>query len=193
MDAYYYLMAQVPALVAGAGPAMASADFLLLCRDLLPKSEYKALIALSIDPPKEEGGTGKVRLEKGWYRYERSLRNALAGLRAQRLGREYISTEEDISFEAQTDARAALGAESPLEGEEMLIARRIAFIEAVLGTEWFSREGAAAYLLITKLLERRARFREEEGFNEYKRIYTGIMEGSGYSDQLTSAESGLGE
>lgn len=191
MDAYYYLMAQLPALVPGRAPLMGSTQFLELCEQLLPPKEYALFSSLSLIP--QAGDTHPVSLTRAWYRYEISLRTQLAVLRAQRLSRPVPVVEGDTDLRSQADARSAMALESPLEAELFLIDRRVAFLDELQGSSWFDCGSAAAYLLKTMLLERRALFREEEGFSEYKRIYAAIMENAAQTVPASSISSGLGE
>lgn len=191
MDAYYYLMAQLPALVPGRAPVMGAASFLELCEQLLPPQEYAAHASLSLTP--QPGQSHPFTLAAAWYRYEISLRNQLAALRAQCLSRAGPPVDGEADLRSQADARAATGFDSPLEAEIFLIDRRLAVLDELQGTAWFNRDSAAAYLLKTMLLERRALFREEEGFSEYKRIYAAIMEHAAQGVPASSISSGLGE
>jgi len=49
-------------------------------------------------------------------------------------------------------------------------------IERFQGLDYFDRDTIYAYYLKLLILERRSKFRAEEGFMEYKKIYASVME-----------------
>jgi hypothetical protein len=129
----------------------------------------------------------------GWRSWERALRLHLARLRFQRLkpegGAAPASPPEGMA-QAAAVAKAALAIESPLEAELFLDKSRWDTIEALQGTDYFSRDTIFGYFLKLLLMERRSFFKTEEGFAEYQGLYASIMEAAGGRASVTSIESG---
>ncbi len=107
----------------------------------------------------EAGGRTGVPLLGEWARYEVSLRQALADVRAKRLGR--ASGREDLAADLGTGradvapvVREWLHAEDPLEGERRLERARWAWISERDDWFGFSRTELVAYALRLMLLER---------------------------------------
>jgi hypothetical protein len=113
-----------------------------------------------------------------WRNWERSLRLNLARYRAQRLKREGGATIDppDYPADAAAAAKVAAAMDSPLEAEIFLDKARWDAIELFQGIDYFSTNTLFAYLLKLRLLERRALFKAEEGFAEYKGLYASIKE-----------------
>ncbi len=189
MDAYYYLMAQMPSLAKNSPAPITSKRFLELAQELLPATEYQFLRNVGLSPralgtSTQKDGPKVAALTQAWWARESSLRLELAKLRSQNLafGQEElqeIEQEEDVDTDIQAAARQAMGIPSPLEAENFLFEHRFNEIEHLKTSAPFSRNSASAYLLELLLLERQALFMEEPGFNEYKRIYSAIMNSSG--------------
>jgi hypothetical protein len=134
-------------------------------------------------------GTSSAFIDQ-WRTWERALRLNLARYRAQRVKREGTAPAEAPEYPANAAAAAKTAAamESPLEAELFLDKSRWDAIEAFQGLDYFGRNTIYAYLLKLLLMERRAAFRTEEGFREYKGLYASILETAGRAS--TSNESG---
>lgn len=188
MGSYYYLVAQLPYLSYGSAASMASDRFVELCGDLMTGSDSallrRCVLAPEIASP--EAPTGSALLDS-WFAWERTLRLNLARARAANLKREAGGLPEAPAdpADAAAVAKNVLSIESPLEAEQALDRARWAAIESFQGFDYFGRDVAYAYLLKLLLLERKALFRVEEGFAEYKAIYASVMEAA-----PTSIESG---
>jgi hypothetical protein len=111
-----------------------------------------------------------------WRNWEKSLRLNLAKLRAQNLKRDF-SSQEDASSEldAATIAKTAMTMDSPLEAEMYLDKARWDFIDSLEGLDHFSENAIFAYHLKLSINERYCKFKEDEGFAEYKRLYASII------------------
>ena len=178
MASYYYLVAQLPYLSYGFPSPMETRKFRELCVDLMDGNDLALLERCSLDPAVSGGESTGSPLIDGWAAWERALRIHLAKFRAARLKRE-DAVLPDAPFEpldAAAAARAALALESPLEAELQLDRSRWAAIEALQTGNYFSRDTVYAYLLKLLILDRKALFRVEEGFAEYKAIYASVME-----------------
>ena len=189
MGAYYYLVAQLPSLVYGQEPPMSSARFRDLAQAQLSEEDAALFTLLSLDPQPgpaagrpsyaEAGGPSGSDFIDKWRDWERALRLNLARLRASRLKREGAAPVDPpvVPADAASGALQALAAaENPLEAEILLDRARWNAIEQFQGISAFSRNVVYAYLLKLLILERRASFRAETGFAEYKSLYASILE-----------------
>jgi hypothetical protein len=198
---YYYLAAQLPYLVYGQAAPMSSQAYRELCRTLLGSGDRALLECCSLDPDPgavfpaygEPPPSGACEFINRWRNWERALRLNLARYRAQRIKREGGAPVDppEHPADAAAAAKAAAAMDSPLEAELYLDKARWDAIEAFQGLSLFSRNMIFAYLLKLLLMERRALFKTEEGFSEYKGLYAAIMErASGTGAASTSIESG---
>jgi hypothetical protein len=195
VGAYYYFAAQLPYLVYGQGEPMSVSRFRDLCQTFLEPQDREDLDRCTLDIPNTAPsslppvyGEPKALHSEfigAWREWERSLRLNLARFRAQKLKREALDAPEYPSDAAQA-AKAACALESPLEAEILLDKARWDAVERLRGLDNFGSNFIFAYLLKLSLMERRSSFKTEEGFIEYKTLYTSIME-----SWFPSAESGL--
>jgi hypothetical protein len=131
-----------------------------------------------------------------WRNWERTLRLNLARHRAARIKREGGVEAPEYPADAAAAAKAAVSMDSPLEAELFLDKARWDAIEAFQGLNYFGRNTIYAYLLKLLLMERRSLLKTEEGFAEYKRLYTSILDDASQRNDLsgtaalTSVESG---
>jgi hypothetical protein len=189
----YYLIAQLPSLTHGQAVSMSSAAFQDLCRGFLSAADAALLDRCTLDPagmpevniqePAYAGifpATGSDFIDT-WRNWERALRLNLARYRAQNIKREGGASVDPPEFpaDAATAAKTAAAMDSPLEAELFLDKARWDAIEAFQGLDYFNRNTIYAYLLKLRLLERRALFKAEEGFAEYKGLYAAILAASG--------------
>ena len=188
MGSYYYLGAQLPYLIYGQNPPMSSQDFLALARDQMSSADAALLDYCTLDPsPYREGDTGPSYTEQErsthstllnrWKEWERALRLNLASNRALKLKREGVTQADApvIPADAANVAKNAMAIESPLEAEIFLDNARWNAIESFQDLSVFSESSIYAYLLKLLLMERRAAFKTEDGFDEYKGLYAAIL------------------
>jgi hypothetical protein len=177
---------------------MSSEAFKELAKPLLSKKDAALLDLVSLDPlpPVKANGDNEDKnptedkaapyTEKAahsgssfidrWREWERVLRLNLAKYRAAKLGRP-VPEAPVVPVEAAIAAEKAVGAAvSPLEVEIQLDKARWNAIEVLQGNFYFDRNTIFAYLLKLLILERRVSFQVEQGFSEYKSLYTSIME-----------------
>ena len=81
----------------------------------------------------------------------------------------------EVPADAVLVAKAAVAIENPLEAELFLDKARWNFISDLQGMDIFSKSAMYAYLLKLLLMERRMAFEFDEGFTEYKALYTAIL------------------
>jgi hypothetical protein len=188
VGSYYYLVAQLPSLSYGAPAPMSSGRLRELCAELMAEDDAALLnrCVLVPDPSPTETPTGSPLID-AWLAWERAVRLNLARARAGRLKRDAATLPEAPAdpIDAAAVTKNVLAVESPLEAEQSLDRARWAAIESFLGFDYFGRDTVYAYLLKLLILERKALFRVEEGFAEYKAIYASVMEAA-----PTSIESG---
>ena len=197
--AYYYLVAQLPGLVYGQPAPMSSTRFRELAAQALSPEDAALLGAFSLNPwdtsLKPGAESGCPFLDR-WREYEAALRLNLAKYRVAKMKREVPADIPDYPADAAAAAKAAAALDSPLEAELFLDGARWQAIGLFQGLNYFDRNTVYAYLLKLLLLERRACFRTEEGFAEYKGLYAAVMgaAGSGALPQAgTSSSNESGE
>jgi len=196
VGSYYYLMAQLPALVYDQKPPMSSGDFKALAKTLLNEEDAGLLEQLSIDPD-PQSGEGPAYAEStqstgcgfidGWREWERTFRLNLSRQRATRLKRESSHSVEPPFVPADaavTASKVVIGEASPLEAEFLVDKARWNAIEGLESNVYFHRNNIFAYFLKLLLLERRQAFNTDRGFSEYKSLYAEIVD---------SAHQSLGE
>jgi len=179
LGAYYYLMAQLPAMSREAPAAISFARFREVALRFLSPRDGDILARLALEPPRSALPTGSPIVDE-WFAFERSLRLSLERVRAQALGRECAQSGEDGSnayamLEALPIARAAAAMDNPLAAERYLSAARIDFIERASSLRHFDSEAVFAYGLTLLLREREASFASDAGLTEYKKIYNRIL------------------
>jgi hypothetical protein len=163
---------------------MSSGRFRDLARTQLSAEDAALLAFLAFDPessgwsyaPETPSGSGFI---DNWREWERALRLNLARLRASRLkwdGGAPVDPPAVPADAAGAAQRALAAAENPLEAEILLDRDRWNAIERFQGIPVFSRDAVYAYLLKLLILERRALFKTEAGFAEYKSLYASILE-----------------
>jgi hypothetical protein len=180
-------MAQLPGLIYGQPAPMSSARFRELALQALSPEDAALLGSFTLNPfarvpagvsPREGGSSGCPFLDR-WREYEKSLRLNLAKYRGAKIKREAPADIPDYPADAAAAAKAAAALDSPLEAELFLDESRWRAIDLFQGLDYFDRNTVYAYLLKLLLLERRACFRTEEGFAEYKGLYAAVMEAAG--------------
>lgn len=127
----------------------------------------------------------RSRLFGAYYRWELTLRNELARLRAGRLG---VPAEKhvrpgSVEWDGLRAAQAAFQAESPLDGELVIERERWNVVERLQVGHYFDTEALAAYGLKLRILERLARFETERGRTAYGEVYNDILGAAGAPGQ----------
>jgi hypothetical protein len=189
--AYYYLAAQLPALSYSQPAPMSPDAFKALALGWMDGDDAALLECVNLDPEPRVQTEGSAYAEipepvdpdfiDRWRVWERALRLNLARYRAGKLRREGAAPQDapDWPADAVAAAKAAAAMDSPLEAELFLDRARWDAIDGFQGYQYFSRNTLFGYLLKLKLLERRALFRAEEGFAEYRGLYDAILAEAG--------------
>lgn len=189
MGAYYYLVSQLPSLSYTGSTSIGTKEFRELCRTFLSAKDFALLPYVRLDPE----GNQPLSLGQGyqlnpetlgsslldnWRVWERSLRLHIARLRLQHVRREHPSLGDVPAepIDAAMVAKNAVSIESPLEAELFLDRARWSAIEAMQGFDYFGRDTVYAYYLKLQLLERKHKFKIDEGFEAYQGLYASIMD-----------------
>ncbi len=174
---HYYLAAQLPGFVFSGGTVtqlpITYPDFIELCSRFLEGKELQQLKGLTIEPPCNDEKTGSPMLD-AWYTWERSVRLALAHIRAQRMKKEFADTTP-ISQDIQQIARTASGYDSPLEAERYLNNERLRVLNELTPLDPFSTDAIFVYGLKLCIAARIIQFNEEAGMESYRAIYDQIL------------------
>ena len=180
--AEYYLISQLPSLdgVSDNVPLPITEErFTELCRRFLSSKILHELESLSLAPSRCPQKSSYALVEK-WNEGERTLRLALAKLRADKMGKSFESEVYSFPPNLLQAARAAVEFESPMEAEKFLNRFRLALLEELRPMDGFADEYIFYYGLRLKLLLRVRQFDTEAGEAAYRDIYNSIL----YRDRL---------
>jgi len=176
---YYYLVAQLPAVVfssdSTASLPITFDYFKGLCASFLEGSVLEQINSLSLEPPREPVDTGSCFLNS-WYGWERSLRLALAQQRAAKMQKNFDSTDAaTVTQDIQQLARTACAFDSPLEAEQFLNKERLKMIDEFAPIDAFCADAVFAYGVKLLLAARIQKFDENAGMESYRIIYDQIL------------------
>ena len=177
--AYYYLVSQLPNISAAEGKSalpLNEVSFKELCCRFLSEDEKSIVGSLSLVPPKDASSTGSVFLDT-WYEKERSLRYALAQIRAQKMKKDAAVLPPGVTADIIQAARTAVGMDSPLSAEQFLFEYRIRLLDELRPLDSFSVDSVYAYGIRLMLVERMKKFDAEIGKTSYHKIYDNILDG----------------
>jgi hypothetical protein len=180
MGGQYYLVAQLPEFTVSDDKSALPITYEYyydLCSRFLSKGDMKILDGLSLEPPLECSKTGS-KLVDSWNYKERSLRLALAQIRALRMKKKFSAGNESVAPDAVQAARTASGMDSPLAAEQFLNQYRLGVIESMRPTDGFSTDAIFSYGLRLKLAARMKKFNAAKGMESYKKIYSKILDES---------------
>ena len=177
--AEYYLVSQLPSLD-GVGeetvPPITEERFLELCGRFLGKKAQGELQKITLLPPRD-GVVSASAVLRAWHEGERSLRLALAKVRAGKMKKPFEEEEQAPSPALLKTAEAAAEMEDPLKAEQLLHRYRLDFLESLRPMDSFSEEFVYYYGLKLKLLFYIRRFNAAAGEAAYKNIYGSILNG----------------
>lgn len=180
MSNQYYLLSQLPEFSVSDDKTVLPITYEYyydLCSRFLNKNEMETLKSLSLEPSLEHSKTGSDFVDN-WNYKERSLRLALAQIRALRMKKKFSVGTESIAPDAVLAARTASGMDSPLSAERYLNQYRLNVIESLRPLDGFSVDAVYRYGLRLQLASRMKRFDEAAGMTSYKKIYARILEES---------------
>jgi hypothetical protein len=179
VDAYYYLMAQLPGIVPGQPLQITYADFSERAARFLSETDLAILGQIATVPSPDPCVTGSTVFD-GFYGREKAMLFSLERIRAARLGRDYAFSAyaEDVIAAYPEATRVALLAadmDDPLEAERLLDRARLGFIDDLSAGHFFDAEAVFAYGIKVLILEREGHFKEDEGRASYTAIYNQIL------------------
>ena len=147
MNQYYYTIASLPMLFYEEDLPLSRSKFLGMCRIELADEDYRLIENASI---RDLDGVGPTcRALETWRAWEGTLRNELAGLRAQTKGWEaekYVR-EGPEAFGVEQVAREAAGDSSPLSAEHTSNRVRWSFLDDLETGHHFDVEKLVVYFL----------------------------------------------
>ncbi len=160
MDKYYYVVAQLPLLVADKEPSISSKDFLEEAEKWLSSKDYAILSQVRYNSTKI--GITKPKLLKEYVEQEFQFRTELAAWRkAQKEGVEYKPESFPVSL---------IKDGNPLEIEKALIKRRWDLIAQVEPDHHFDLEFLILYFFKLQLLEKLSLYNKEKGLEIFQKI-----------------------
>ena len=178
MAVYYYIAASLPMLLGPDQPPPIESGVLLdSCRLFMNDEDYAGIENATTNPEDPEA-PGICRIFRAW---EKSLRNDLVRLRAAEQSLEpagYLREAETV-FGTASVASAAMNASTPLEAELLLNKARWSVLDELESGHYYDIEFLRSYRMKLQILERRAKFDEERGFEAYQDIYARVLEASG--------------
>ena len=177
--AEYYLISQLPSLDAigeNTPIPITQEQFFELCNRFLNKKTVGEIENLTLSPSLEQEKTGS-KLIDDWNSGEKSLRLALAKIRAEKMNKSFDVKTDTLSVEICKIASSAIEVENPLEAEKLLLNYRLSFLETLRPIDIFSKEYIYYYALKLKLILRIREFDVSIGESIYKNIYNSILNG----------------
>lgn len=177
MKKQYYLVSQLPDISAAGEKStlpITEKYYRDLCSRFFDSNQIKILNKLSLEAPKLPESTGSDFLDK-WYSFERSLRYALAQIRAQKMKKDAGVIPVSVQADIVQAARTAVGMDSPLSAEQFLYEYRLSVLNTLQPMDYFSTDAVFAYGIRLMLLERIRKFDKEKGTDSYHKIYDTIL------------------
>lgn len=178
MEHLYYLVAQLPAFSINDDSSqklpLTVGYFKDLCSRFMSEKSARLAENLTLEPPVEPVSTGSVFLDE-WYEKERSLRLALAQVRALKMKKDTKDLPSASDGESVQAARTAAGMDSPLSAEQYLNQYRLGILDRIAPMDSFSADAVYSYGLKLMLTERMKKFNRDEGLASYHKIYDEIL------------------
>jgi len=166
MASYYYLISSLPMLKSDGSIPMDSKAFLESCKQNVSAATYESLCKLS-DP------SNNHPMLKKWAGFYNSLMDELSYQRNLKLGKA-CSAPSNRDSELVNTIAAVLAAKNPLISEQMLLDLEFKRIDQMIGLHNFDDFFLFGYAIKLSLLERQTVFKQEEGKEEFKALFTGV-------------------
>lgn len=164
MASYYYLISSLPMLKTQGEPPMDYEAFLAMCKSAVSGSVYSTLEELSVQAQKGP-------LLSQWAKFYQVLSQELAYQRNVKLGRP-CTPPSDRPAELVQTVTAAVNAENPLAGEQILLDLEFRRLDEMIGQHIFDEYALYGYAMKLQLLERQRGFRYDRG----KQVFSGLMD-----------------
>lgn len=178
--AEYYLISQLPSLdgISENMPLPITEErFYELCHRFLNEKAKRELDKITLSPPKEREKSNSPLVD-AWTEGEQNLRFALAGLRADKMGKNFDKENKSFPLGLINAARTAVEIESPMEAEKFLNNYRLDFLESLRPMDTFSLDFVFYYAIKLKLILRIRQFDTLSGEKAYRKIYDSIINGA---------------
>lgn len=178
MDNQYYLVSQLPEFTVsdGKSPLPISYEYYRdLCSRFMSGKNLKILDSLSLEPSIDDSVKTGSKFVDEWNHRERSLRLALAQIRALRMKKKFNMGLVSIAPDAVQAARTASGMDSPLAAEQFLNQYRLSVIDSIRPLDLFSTDTVFSYGLRLQLAVRMKKINAEMGAASYRKIYDSIL------------------
>ncbi|MBP5251724.1 MAG: DUF2764 family protein [Treponema sp.] len=178
MEHLYYLVSQLPSFSLSDDSAqklpITTEYFKDLCSRFMEGETAHTAATLSLEPPRNGQPTGSAFLD-AWYAKERSLRYALAQVRALKMKKDSKDIPPASDGEVIQIARTAVGMDSPLSAEQFLNQYRLSVLDRIAPLDGFCVDAVFNYGLKLMLVERMKKFNRDEGLASYHKIYDEIL------------------
>jgi hypothetical protein len=171
--AYYYTSATLPMLFYDNSLTVTREGFLDICQRTMRDGDFKAIEDCSLG--NIEGNSSGFALR--YKQWEIALKNALVKLRAKEQGldeKEFLR-EGGEGFGVDEIASGAVKIDSPLEAEHFLNRARWKHVEELMSGHIMNLEYLQGYFIQLQILERKESFNEDEGFQNYRKLYEDIL------------------
>lgn len=174
MASYYYLVATLPTLRFESEAPFSTEEFLTLCKEQLSKKDYELLLTLSKERSDSYRGANPFIVK--WREYNRVFYDYLNYSRSQRLKKGEREKPRSTEFsEIERYVSSALHAQTPLEGELILMRSHWRVASELSDGEFFTLKIVLTYLLHLQILERKALFVRHEGNAEFNRLFSNLQ------------------
>jgi hypothetical protein len=173
---YVYLVTSLPHLELAGAPPFTSAQLLFSCGGVLRQDHWEDLRAIVEGRPRDVRGPQARRLVDA----ETRLRNALARIRAQRAGAEYVArSHPHAGFEARAEEAAAraMAAPDPLAREMLLDRHRWTLLDEAALRPAFGVQAVFAYAFKLRLVEKWAALSDQGGLDVALQVVEGNLAG----------------
>ncbi len=159
---YTYFAATLPALQFDGAPTMTESEFRDRCRNHLSASDFTALCALL------SGGECSHTFVRKWHDRDTQLRNAVARMRAARIGEgtdasKWLHSHAGFEVSTETAITAAFQEPNPMRRDLAIERLRWNIAGELAGFDSFSAEAIFAYAIRLGILCRKAAANADKG------------------------------
>ncbi|MBN1269188.1 MAG: DUF2764 family protein [Kiritimatiellae bacterium] len=162
---YYYLVASLPPLTMGDAPPFSAEDFQFRCATVMDEADSREL-KLALAGRADEGASS---FSREWQQAETQLRNAVATIRAGRLGvesRPYLRQHEGFSVLIEESVTDAYDKPDPLGREMELDRLRWQIADDLAREDPFGLDPVLAFAVKLRIAARWAGMTDEAGRNK---------------------------
>lgn len=180
MDKFYYIVAQLPALVFDEEPPISIEELLGEAEKWMLKHEYRALSRVDLETlawtEEKNHRLDRTTVMRRFRTFEQQLRSGLAEWRKQRIDGEHTKLKGQIA-DFMTDG-------DPLEIEKKLLTYRWQYLDELEKGHDFDLDFLILYFLRLQILKRLAGFHQEEGM----KVFLSVLDKDLWSEDEKEAE-----